>query len=146
MKMTTKYNKTHNYLFAKGAAALKRYLPAALLTIATATTALAQDRTITLKEAIKLGQDNSKLLKLSQSKVDEAVSQYNQAKDRVLPTGSASFTYDRAEIPAHTLSFGGENIYLPTGAYAWLGIASVNEIIYQGHKLRYAQESTNMLT
>jgi len=145
MKMTTKYI-THNYLFAKGAAALKRYLPTALLTIATATTALAQNRTITLQEAIKLGQDNSKMLKLSQAKVDEAVSQYNQAKDRMLPTGSASFAYNRAEIPAHTLNFGPSTINLPTDANAWLGIASVNEVLYQGHKLRYAQESTTLLT
>lgn len=146
MKMTTKYHKTHNYLFAKGTAVLKRYLPTVLLTLTTAATTLAQDRTITLQEAIKLGQDNSKMLKLSQVKVDEAISQYNQAKDRVLPTGNASFTYDRAEIPAHTLNFGPSTIGLPSGANAWLGIASVNEILYQGHKLKYAQESTELLT
>src|ERR1700742_1952038 len=66
----------------------------------------AQDRTITLQEAIKLGLDNSKVLKLSQSKIDQAVSQYNQAKDRALPSGSVSLTYDRAEIPANKLDFG----------------------------------------
>ncbi|HEX3385853.1 MAG TPA: TolC family protein, partial [Mucilaginibacter sp.] len=59
----------------------------------------AQDRTLTLDEAIKLGVQNSKVLKLSQSKIDQAVSQYNQAKDLVLPNGKASFAYNRAEIP-----------------------------------------------
>jgi len=107
--------------------------------------AAAQDRTITLTEAIKLGLDNSKVLKLSQSKIDQAVSQYNQAKDRVLPTGDVSFTYDRAEIPANKLAFGDQSIYLPKNANAYLGIASVNETIFGGHKLRYAQESTTLL-
>jgi outer membrane protein len=44
--------------------------------------AAAQDRTITLDEAVKLGLENSKTLKLSQSKIDQAVSQFEQAKDR----------------------------------------------------------------
>ncbi|MDB5159324.1 MAG: transporter [Mucilaginibacter sp.] len=108
--------------------------------------AVAQDRTITLSEAIKLGLDNSKTLKLSQSKIDEAVSQYNQAKDKALPTGSVSFAYNRAEIPANTLAFGSSDIHLPKGADAYLGIASLNETIFGGHKLRYAQQSTQLLT
>lgn len=108
--------------------------------------ASAQDRTITLSEAVKLGLDNSKTLKLSQSKIDEAVSQYNQAKDKSLPTGSVSFAYNRAEIPANTLAFGSSDIHLPKGADAYLGIASLNETIFGGHKLRYAQESTQLLT
>ena len=108
--------------------------------------AAAQDRTITLSEAIKLGLDNSKTLKLSQSKIDEAISQYNQAKDRSLPTGSLSFAYNRAEIPANTLAFGSSDIHLPKGADAYLGIASLNETIFGGHKLRYAQQSTQILT
>jgi outer membrane protein len=108
--------------------------------------AAAQDRTITITEAIKLGLDNSKVLKLSQSKIDQAVSQYNQAKDRVLPTGNVSFAYNRAEIPANTLNFGPDAIHLPKSADAYLGIATVNETIFGGHKLRYAQESTTLLT
>src|ERR1700759_2722239 len=70
------------------------------------TSAYAQDRTLTLDEAVKLGIQNSKVLKLSQSKIDRAVSQYNQAKDQVLPTGKASFAYDRAQIPANLLDLG----------------------------------------
>src|ERR1700752_1074848 len=77
----------------------------------------AQDRTLTLDEAIKLGIQNSKVLKLSQSKIDQAISQYNQAKDRVLPTGNASFAYDRAQIPANMLSLGPKQSFnLPTSA------------------------------
>jgi outer membrane protein len=108
--------------------------------------AAAQDRPLRLEEAIKLGLENSKVLKLSQSKIDQAVSQYNQEKDRALPTGSVSFAYNRAQIPANMLSLGAESIRLPSSANAYLGIASLNETIFAGHRLKYAQESTNLLT
>jgi outer membrane protein len=105
----------------------------------------AQERAITLDEAIKLGLDNSKTLKLSQSKIDQAVSQYNQAKDKALPTGSASFAYSRAQIPANTLNLGEESLTLPKSANANLGIVSVEEVIYGGGRYRYAKESTDLL-
>ena len=107
---------------------------------------MAQDRAITLNEAIKLGQDNSKVLRLSQSKIDEAVSQYNQAKDLSKPTGSVSFGYDRAEIPANKLDFGSLSLPLPKNDNAYLGILSVNEVIFGGNKFKYAQQSTDLLT
>jgi outer membrane protein len=108
-------------------------------------TATAQERTITLEEAIKLGLENSKTLKLSQSKIEQAVSQYNQAKDRALPTGTASFMYSRAQIPANTLNLGEESLSLPKSANANLGIVSVEEVIYGGGRFRYAKESTDLL-
>jgi len=149
MNMTTK-NHTTNYPIVKIALATIRYFSAllliALLGLLFANTANAQDKTITLDEAIKLGLDNSKQLKLSRVKIDEAVSQYNQAKDQVLPTGSVSLTYDRAEIPANKLNFGSSTIFLPKNANAYLGIASLNETLFAGHKLKYAQESTDLLT
>ncbi|MES2428698.1 MAG: TolC family protein [Bacteroidota bacterium] len=108
--------------------------------------ASAQDRPLKLDEAIKLGLENSKTLKLSQSKIDQAISQYNQAKDRILPTGSVSIAYNRAEIPYNTLAFGSSDIHLPKSANAYLGIASLSETIFAGGKLKYAQESTQILT
>src|SRR6185312_5937210 len=90
---------------------------------------------------------NSKVLKLSQSKIDQAVSKYNQAKDEVLPGGKASFGYNRAEIPANMLKLGpDQKVNLPSSANAYLGIVSLNETIFAGGKLKYAQESTNLLT
>lgn len=118
----------------------------ALLLMAIANKASAQDKDLKLEEAIKLGLDNSKVLKLSQSKIDQAVSQYNQAKDSALPTGDVSFTYNRAQIPANRLAFGAESISLPKEANAWLGIASVKQTIFAGGRLKYAKESTELLT
>ncbi|WP_238989370.1 TolC family protein [Mucilaginibacter terrigena] len=126
----------------KAAGSIAMLLLALLVTNPTA----AQDRTITLDEAIKLGLDNSKVLKLSQSRIDQAVSQYQQAKDRSLPTASAGFGYNRAQIPANKLNFGEESLKLPTSANAYLGTLSVNYSIWAGNKLRYARESTTLLT
>jgi len=138
---THTFNKTLRLLKAFGIIAAVVALILIILTMA----ANAQDRTITIDEAIKLGLQNSKTLKLSQQKIDQAVSQYNQAKDKALPTADVSFTYDRAQIPANTLSLGETSLHLPTSANAYLGIASVNETIFAWGRLKYAQESTDLL-
>jgi len=146
--MIPESNQTNNhYLFKTMAKTAKRYGIILLFLCFTAMQAArAQDRTITLTEAIKLGLDNSKTLKLSQAKIDRAVSQYDQAKDRALPTGTSSFTYDRAQIPANTLNFGSSQIHLPSNANAYIGTVALQETIFGGYKLKYAQLSTDLLT
>jgi outer membrane protein len=146
--MTTQTHKTINLnLFKKVITTFNRYaIPAILITLMFGTTAMAQDRTITLDEAIKLGIANSNVLKLSKSKIDQAISEYNQAKDGAKPTGSASFGYDRAEIPANKIDFGSESIGLPKNNNAYLVILSLNEVIFGGNKLKYAEQSTDLLT
>lgn len=140
--MITQINK-HINLKCK---ALSRYgLALAAFTLLTFTAAFAQDRTLTLDDAVKLGLANSKTLKLSQAKIDQAVSELKQEKDRALPTASSSFAYTRAQIPAHTLAFGESTFALPTGANAYIGTVSANELIWGGGKLRYAQQSTDLL-
>jgi len=140
-------NNNINYLFKNMTETLKRRLFAATAVfVLFAGAAHAQDRAITLNEAIKLGQQNSKVLKLSKAKIDEAVSEYNQAKDQGLPTGKASFGYNRAEIPANRLEFGKTSLSLPKSADAYLGTASLTQVIFGGNRLRYAEESTNLLT
>src|ERR1700712_1051363 len=141
--MNTQINISHKQLFKLSLVGL---IAAMLLIMIAGNKASAQDRAITLKEAIDLGLNNSKTLKLSQSKIDEAISQYNQAKDQVLPTGSVSATYDRAQIPYNSLAFGKESLKLPKSANAYLGIGSLKETIFAGGKLRYAQQSTQLLT
>ncbi|TCC86303.1 TolC family protein [Pedobacter hiemivivus] len=108
----------------------------------------AQDvKKLSLQEAIALGIENSKNLKLSQNKIDRAVAKLNMVKDNVLPTAKASFLYNHAEIPTNTLSIGdADPIKLPKRADAFVGTAAVEELIYGGGKLRYAEESTRLLT
>ncbi|MEJ7556951.1 MAG: TolC family protein [Pedobacter sp.] len=106
-----------------------------------------QVKRLTLQEALALGISNSKNLKLSQSKIDESVSRLAIIKDNALPTASASFLYNHAEIPTNSLVIGGADpIHLPRRADAFVGTAAVEELIYNGGKLRYAEESTKLLT
>src|SRR3978361_1753318 len=143
MNMITEINKpTHTNPLKKMVQTFYHLAIALLVTGLMITNAQAQDRTLSLDEAIKLGIQNSKVLKLSQSKIDQAVSRYNQTKDLALPTGNASFTYDRAEIPVNSLAFGSSTIDLPKNANAYLGIVSLNEAIFAGGKYKYAREST----
>lgn len=102
---------------------------------------------LSLQEAIDLGISNSKNLKLSQNKIDESIARLAVVKDNVLPTATASFLYNHAEIPTSTLTIGGGNpIHLPNRADAFVGTAAVQEVLYAGGKYRYAQESTKLLT
>jgi len=104
-------------------------------------------KNLTLQQAIELGIANSKNLRLSQNKIDEAVARLAVVKDNVLPSASASFLYNHAEIPTNTLTIGGGNpINLPSRADAFVGTAAIQEVIYGGGKYRYAQESTKILT
>lgn len=106
-----------------------------------------EQKKLSLQEAIALGIENSKNLKLSQNKVDQAVANLNVVKDNALPTAKASFLYNHAEIPTNTLIIGGgDPLHLPKRADAFVGTAAVEELIYGGGKLRYAEESTKLLT
>ncbi|WP_316810573.1 TolC family protein [Pedobacter heparinus] len=107
----------------------------------------AQDvKKLSLQEAVVLGIANSKNLKLAQNKIDQAIAQLNVVKDNALPTAKASFLYNHAEIPTNTLSIGGADpIHLPKRADAFVGTAAIEELVYGGGKLRYAEESTRLL-
>jgi outer membrane protein len=102
---------------------------------------------LNINQAIELGIANSKNLKLSQNKIDQAVAQLEVVKDNVLPTANASFMYNHAEIPTSTFTLpgGGSSLELPKRADAFVGTAAVQELVYGGGKLRYAKESTKLL-
>jgi len=100
---------------------------------------------LTLQEAVQLGIENSKNLRLSQNKIEKAMQELEVVKDNALPTASVSAIYNHAEIPTNQLNLGGEQINLPKRADAYLGTAAVQELLYGGGKLRYARESTKLL-
>lgn len=101
---------------------------------------------LTIQEAIQLGVENSKNLKLSQNRIDEAVAKLDVEKDKALPSANASILYNHLEIPNRTLSISGlDPVDLPKRADAYLGTVSVQELIYGGGRLKYARESTRLL-
>lgn len=101
---------------------------------------------LTLQEAIQLGIENSKNLKLSQNKIEQALAKLEVVKDNALPTADVSAIYNHVEIPTNRLVIEGLNpISLPKRANAFLGTAAVQELVYGGGKLRYAKESIKLL-
>ena len=119
-----------------------------LLLVVSGTVSAQGARTLSLQEAINLGLQSSNTLKLSQAKIDQAIARYNQTKDQALPTGSIGYAYSHAEIPTTTFQLSDEAkpIYLPKRADAFIGTFSLQEVIFGGNRLRYAKESTNLLT
>jgi outer membrane protein len=106
-----------------------------------------QSRNLTLQEAISLGLENSKQLRLSHAKIEEAVSRFNQTRDKALPSSNATFIYNHAEIPTtdFKISADSDPLHLPSRSNAMIGTFSLQEVIFAGNKLRYAKESTDLL-
>jgi len=102
---------------------------------------------LNINQAIELGIANSKNLKRSQNKIDQAIAQLEVVNDNALPTANASFLYNHAEIPTTTFTLpgGGTSLQLPKRADAFVGTAAVQELVYGGGKLKYAKESTKLL-
>jgi outer membrane protein len=108
----------------------------------------AQPRTLTLDEAVQLGIQNSKHLKLSQEKIEEAGTRLAQAKDAYLPNATVNFQYLHALMLSRLIEIPGvtkEPIKLPFDFPAYIGTVSVSEPIFAGNKLKYAKQSADIM-
>jgi len=133
-----------------------RTIIAAILLAAPVSFATAQStRDITLNEAIRIGLQNSKQLKLSDARVREATYQLRDARGRMLPDLSVSGSYLRVSQPTIDLklktgnSTNGEqstnaasNIKVNEAAY---GIANLSLPVFAGLKIHYGIESAKYL-
>jgi outer membrane protein len=121
---------------------------ALLLTIFSAQ---AQTRTISLEEAVNLGVQNSKQLKLAQNKIEQAVSQLDQAKDETMPTVKVSAGYSHALMLSRSFALpsdgGGDpkSMKFPFDNTLYQGTLSINQPIFAQGRFRYAKESANIL-
>ncbi len=114
----------------------------------TVQTLLAQEkRAITLNEAVELGLKNSKLLKSSQAKIDQATAMLQESYDKRLPDVSVSGSYLRVNSPNVSLktssSSGGGGT--PSVSQAMYGILNASYNIYSGGKVKYGIESAKYL-
>ncbi|HEX5026168.1 MAG TPA: TolC family protein [Agriterribacter sp.] len=128
---------------------MKKYAAVVILLIA-AIASYAQNKTLTLQEAIQLGLENSKQLKLSQHKIDEAISGADQSRDASLPSANVSAGYSHALMLARNLTLPSsgnspEKLELPFDNPLYLATISVNQPIFAGNKYRYARQSADML-
>ena len=110
----------------------------------------AQIKTLTLQEAIQLGVQNSKQLKLSGNRIEQAISQFEQSKDAALPTAKVSAGYDHALMLSRKLSIPGDtaksgSIKLPFDNPLYEATLTVNEPIFAGNQFKYAQQSADLL-
>lgn len=108
-------------------------------------------RTISLQEAITLSITNSKLLKYSHAKIDEATSSLKEAVERKLPNASLSGSYLRFNKPNIDIqvksnnSSGGtsQNTGDPTSLS--YGLANISLPVYSGFRIRYGIASSKYL-
>jgi len=123
--------------------------------------AMAQNaRNLSLDEAIQLSLQNSKQLKLSQAKVDEATAVLRQAKESRLPDVKASGAYLRIDNPTVDLkvklgggssngSSSGESGSNPASSIkvnqALYGLVNASLPIFSGLRIHYGIESAKYL-
>lgn len=105
-------------------------------------------RTLTIEEAVQLGLQNSKQLKRSQDKIDEALTRLDQAKDLKYPDAKVSFQYLHALMLSRVIQIPGvtkDPIKLPFDFPAYLGTLSVSEPIFNGNQFKYARQSADLM-
>jgi len=105
-------------------------------------------RVLSLADAVKLGIDNSKQLRQSKNKIEEAMTRLGQAKDLALPSAKVSFQYLHALMLARTVNIPGftqKPLDLPFDFPAYLGTVSVSEPIFAGNQFKYAKKSADLL-
>ena len=107
-----------------------------------------ETKNLTLKEAIDLGLQNSKQLKLGKAKIDEAVAATKEATEKRLPDFSVSGSYLRVNKPDVNFKTGGDSsgggspINVSQVIY---GMANLSMPIYAGSKIKYGIESAKLL-
>ncbi|WP_124641740.1 MULTISPECIES: TolC family protein [Amniculibacterium] len=122
---------------------------ACLLMSLIGTIAWAQDRTLlNLDEAMDLGIQNSKYLKIDQAKIDEAMAQVINSKNHRLPdfkiSGSAlALANAKAEIKILPPSNNGNHVVTPSTAY--FGSANFSLPLYSGGRINYGIQSAQYL-
>ncbi len=110
---------------------------------------LAQDtQKITLSDAIDLSIKNSKNLKVSNAKIDEAAASVKEAYNNQLPDFKISGSYLRlssANVDLKTRSDSAGKVAGPKVSSAAYGIANLSLPLYAGGRIRYGIESSKYL-
>jgi len=111
-------------------------------------------RTLTLTEAIELGIKNSKQLKSSTAKIEEAVAAVREAEERRLPESGVSGSYLRLNSPNIDLKTktnnggtggGTTNGDSPKPSQAMYGMINASVPIFSGFRIKYGIESAKYL-
>ena len=109
-----------------------------------------QNHNLTLNEAIRLSIQNSKQLKLSSAKIDEAAANYQEMWNNHLPDAKISGSYLMLKSPDVSLKVklgsggpgAGSAIKVDRAAY---GIANASVPVFSGFRIKYGVESAKYL-
>ena len=111
----------------------------------------AQPKTLNLRDAVTMGIQNSKQLRLAAHEIEQALSQAEQAKDASLPSAGISVGYNHALMLSQSFHLPSANgnepqkLRLPFDNTLYQSTLSVNQPIFSGNQLRYARQSANLL-
>ena len=108
----------------------------------------AQEKTITLNDAISLSLQNSKQLKISQAKIEAANAQLKQAEQKRLPDANVITAYSRLisgnfDLKSNGSNGGGQSP--PKVTDAVYGILNASLPVYTGGRISYGIESSKYL-
>ena len=106
------------------------------------------EKSISLNEAISLSLRNSKQLKNSQAKIEEATAALKEAVERRLPDVKVSGSWmwlSNANIDVKSKSNSGNQSGSPDVSQAMYGIVNASLPIYTGGRIRYGIESSRYL-
>ena len=107
-----------------------------------------EKKPISLQEAIELGVKNSKQLKNSQAKIEEATAALREAVEKKLPDAKVSASYLRlnsANVDLKTKNNNGNGGTTPNISQAVYGILNASLPIYAGGRIRYGIEASKYL-
>src|SRR5947207_1209369 len=104
-----------------------------------------EKKPISLQEAIEWGVKNSKQLKNSQAKIEEATAALREAVEKKLPDAKVSASYLRlnsANVDLKTKNNNGNGGTTPNISQAVYGILNASLPIYAGVRIRYGIEAS----
>ncbi len=109
-----------------------------------------EKRSLTLQEAVDLGIKNSKQLRVSHARIEEATAALKQAVQRQLPTASVGGSYLRVaagnfELKTKDNNNNGNSNETPKISQAMYGMVNTSLPIYNGGRIRFGIESSEYL-
>lgn len=111
------------------------------------------DKKLSLQNALEMGMQNSKSIRISNSKINEAIANYDDAKMGQLPDASASGAYYRINKPKIDLKFPTGNssdgsssgTTIPNVNSLMYGMVTANYTVFAGGKIKNNIKAANFL-
>ena len=109
-----------------------------------------EKKTLSLNEAIDLGIQNSRQLKINQAKIEEASAAAKEALERKLPDAQVSASYLRlgnadVDLKTKNNNSGGSTNEPPKVSQALYGLVNISLPLYTGGRIKYGIESAKFL-